>query len=151
MVLILNPNTKEATTTNLSEFQLFIGNRHLSIKDLSGDLIIENLPINEYVLFASSKSKGKFIDFFGKKYVGKIVPDEVKLFFAPKKIPLLGDIPFLGKILFTQSVFVYLAIFIVLLTGLYVYKTKFGLTLTSIGENPIPEIDQQLRKICLIC
>lgn len=47
MVLILNPNTKEATTTNLSEFQLFIGNRHLSIKDFSGDLIIENLPINE--------------------------------------------------------------------------------------------------------
>ncbi len=29
----------------------------------------ENLPINEYVLFASSKSKGKFIDFFGKKYI----------------------------------------------------------------------------------
>lgn len=47
MVLILNPNTKEATTLNLSEFQLFIGNRHLSIKDLSGDLVIENLPINE--------------------------------------------------------------------------------------------------------
>lgn len=47
MVLILNPNTKEATTLNLSEFQLFIGNRHLSIKDLSGDLAIENIPINE--------------------------------------------------------------------------------------------------------
>lgn len=47
MVLILNPNTKEATTLNLSEFQLFIGNRHLSIKDLSGDLTIENIPINE--------------------------------------------------------------------------------------------------------
>ena len=47
MVLILNPNTKEATTLNLSEFQLFVGNRHLSIKDLSGDLVIENIPINE--------------------------------------------------------------------------------------------------------
>ena len=47
MVLILTPNTKEAPTTNLSEFQLFIGNRHLSIKDFSGDLVIENLPINE--------------------------------------------------------------------------------------------------------
>ena len=75
-------------------------------------------------------------NFFGKKYVGKIIPDEVKLFFSPKKIPVLGDIPFLGKILFTQSVFVYLAILIVILTGLYVYNTKFGLTLTSIGENP---------------
>ena len=47
MVLTLNPNTKEATTLNLFEFQLFVGNRHLSIKDLSGDLVIENLPINE--------------------------------------------------------------------------------------------------------
>lgn len=47
MVLILNPNTKEVTTLNLSEFQLFIGNRHLSVRDLSGDLSIENIPINE--------------------------------------------------------------------------------------------------------
>ena len=47
MVLILNPNTKEATTLNLFEFQLFVGYRHLSIIDLSGDLVIENLPINE--------------------------------------------------------------------------------------------------------
>lgn len=49
MVLILNPNTKDATTLNLSEFQLFVGDRHLSIKDLSGDLVIENLPINENI------------------------------------------------------------------------------------------------------
>lgn len=49
MVLILNPNTKEATTLNLSEFQLFVGNRHFSIKDLSGDLVIENIPINENI------------------------------------------------------------------------------------------------------
>ena len=49
MVLILNPNTKDATTLNLSEFQLFVGNRHFSIKDLSGDLVIENLPINENI------------------------------------------------------------------------------------------------------
>lgn len=47
MVLILNPNTKDATTINLSKFHLLIGNRHLSIKDLSGDLVIENFPINE--------------------------------------------------------------------------------------------------------
>ena len=37
-------------------------------------------------------------NFLGKKYVGQIVPDNVKQFFAPKKIPVLGDIPFLGNI-----------------------------------------------------
>lgn len=75
-------------------------------------------------------------NFFGKQYVGKIVPDNVKLFFSPKKIPLLGDIPFLGRIIFNQSIFVYLAIFITIITGIYVYKTKYGLTLSAIGENP---------------
>jgi len=75
-------------------------------------------------------------NFLGKAYVGKIVPDNIKLFFAPKKLPFLGDIPFIGKILFTQSIFVYLSIFIVLFTGFYVYKTKYGLTLSAIGENP---------------
>ena len=47
MTLILNPNTKDATTINLSKFHLLIGNRHFSIEDLSGDLVIENRPINE--------------------------------------------------------------------------------------------------------
>lgn len=49
MTLILNPNTKDATTINLSKFHLLIGNRHFSIEDLSGDLVIENLPINENI------------------------------------------------------------------------------------------------------
>ena len=75
-------------------------------------------------------------NFLGKKYVGQIVPENVKQFFAAKKLPILGDIPFLGNIFFNQSIFIYLAVGIVILTGLYVYKTKYGLTLTSIGENP---------------
>ena len=75
-------------------------------------------------------------NFLGKKYVGQIVPENVKQFFAAKKLPILGDIPFLGNIFFNQSIFIYLAVAIVILTGLYVYKTKYGLTLTSIGENP---------------
>lgn len=49
MTLILNPNTKDATTINLSKFHLLIGNRHFSIEDLSGDLVIENLSINENI------------------------------------------------------------------------------------------------------
>lgn len=49
MTLILNPNTKDATTINLSKFHLLIGNRHFSIEDLLGDLVIENLPINENI------------------------------------------------------------------------------------------------------
>lgn len=47
MVLILNPKSKDKTTINLSEFDIFIGNRHFYIKDLSGDFVIENIPITE--------------------------------------------------------------------------------------------------------
>ena len=48
MVLILNPNTKEATTTNLSEFQLFIGNRHHNTSSKSYTVLIfpDNTLIN---------------------------------------------------------------------------------------------------------
>lgn len=49
MTLILNPNTKDATAINLSKFHLLIGNRHFSIEDLSGDLVIENRPIIENI------------------------------------------------------------------------------------------------------
>ena len=77
-----------------------------------------------------------FANFLGKEYVGKTVPTNVKEFFGVYKIPVLGDIPFLGNIFFNHSTFVYLSYVIVICTGIYLYKTKFGLYLTAIGENP---------------
>lgn len=55
MVLILNPNSPSKTPINLSEFDLFIGNRHLHVKEVSGDLVIENIPI-----ISNSKSRRPF-------------------------------------------------------------------------------------------
>lgn len=75
-------------------------------------------------------------NFLGKEYVGKTVPNNVKAFFGVYKIPLLGDIPFLGNIFFNHSTFVYLSYVIVICAGIYLYRTKFGLYLTAIGENP---------------
>ncbi len=75
-------------------------------------------------------------NFFGKTYVGQTVPQGVKSFFAVYKIPLLSDIPVIGRVFFTQSTFIYLSYIIVILFGIYLYKTKYGLYLTSIGENP---------------
>ena len=41
--------------------------------------------------------------FAGKTLSGKLVPENVKSFFADTKIPLLGDIPVVGKVLFQQD------------------------------------------------
>lgn len=52
------------------------------------------------------------------------------------KIPLLSDIPLVGKAFFSHSILVYLGIVIAVLMWLYFEKTKPGLRLRAIGENP---------------
>lgn len=72
----------------------------------------------------------------GQKVVGQSLPESIKSFFAPVKIPLLGDIPFIGHILFNQDMFVYLSYLITIAVGIYMYKTNAGLNLKAVGENP---------------
>lgn len=74
--------------------------------------------------------------FMGKTLGGKRVPDDVKACFADLKIPLLGDIPGVGKVLFQQDWMVYLGYVLVIVLGIYLYKTKWGLNLRTVGENP---------------
>lgn len=79
---------------------------------------------------------GGLSSFLGKKVVGQVVPDSVKNFFAPVKIPLLSDIPYIGKIFFTHDILVYFSYLIVVILGIYIYKTSIGLNLRAVGENP---------------
>ncbi|WP_238883179.1 ABC transporter permease [Clostridium sp. YIM B02551] len=72
----------------------------------------------------------------GQKVVGQVVPDSVKSFFAQMKIPVLGDIPFVGYILFNQDTFVYISYVLTIIVGIYMYKTRIGLNLRAVGENP---------------
>jgi simple sugar transport system permease protein len=51
-------------------------------------------------------------------------------------IPILSDIPFIGNILFNQNWLTYLAIIMVPLIAIFLYKTKYGLAIRAIGENP---------------
>lgn len=57
--------------------------------------------------------------------------------FQPMPIPLLDQLPVLGDALFRQSLPVYLA-YLVLPLGLHLllFRTRHGLTLRAIGENP---------------
>ncbi len=79
---------------------------------------------------------GGISSFLGQHFVGLTVPESIINFFKPVAIPLLSQIPFIGKVLFSQNVFVYLGLVLAVLTGLYLYKTKNGLNLTMVGENP---------------
>ncbi|PID28724.1 MAG: ABC transporter permease [Candidatus Cloacimonadota bacterium] len=73
--------------------------------------------------------------FLGKDLMGLVVPDSVKLFFKEFKIPFLGDIPVIGEAFFNQGIFVYLGYLSVILVGIYLFNTRFGLYLRAIGEN----------------
>jgi general nucleoside transport system permease protein len=52
-------------------------------------------------------------------------------------IPLLSQIPVLGDIFFRQNAFVYFSWLISLALWYFMYKTKYGLEMRSVGENPL--------------
>ncbi|HEX9014197.1 MAG TPA: ABC transporter permease, partial [Anaerolineaceae bacterium] len=52
-------------------------------------------------------------------------------------IPLLSQIPFLGDIFFNQNWMVYFSILLSVLLYYILFKTSFGLSLRSVGENPM--------------
>jgi ABC-type uncharacterized transport system permease subunit len=51
-------------------------------------------------------------------------------------IPGLTDIPFLGRVLFGQDPFVYLSLAIIVGIWWFLYRTRAGLELRAVGDNP---------------
>lgn len=51
-------------------------------------------------------------------------------------IPLLADIPYLGEVLFDQRVVSYVALLAVPLIWLFLFRSRLGLEIRCIGENP---------------
>ena len=74
--------------------------------------------------------------FLGKPYVSMMTPQAVKSFFASRQIPILGDIPFIGPIFFEQDIFIYFGYALVIVLGFYIYKTRQGLNMRAVGQNP---------------
>jgi len=67
----------------------------------------------------------------GAGFVGeKIVP-------APQlQLPVLSDLPFIGRILFGQDAFVYLSLALIAGIWWFIYRTRWGLVLRAVGDNP---------------
>ena len=75
---------------------------------------------------------GGLSGFFGKSVTG--IASAVK--FEKIAIPLLSKIPVVGEIFFHQDLLVYIMYFIIPASIFYIYKTRAGLILRSLGENP---------------
>ncbi len=81
-------------------------------------------------------------NFIGVYMIGKTdsntwqLPAELIAQMKNVTIPVLSDIPVLGKLLFNYDPFTYVGIVIALLCGWYLFRTKTGLNVQAIGENP---------------
>lgn len=56
--------------------------------------------------------------------------------FEQVDIPLLSDIPVLGPVLFSQRLLTYFAFLLPVAVWFFLYRTKFGLEIRCVGENP---------------
>ena len=90
------------------------------------------LNTNQYATgLALSLFGAGFSAFAGIAYVQEKLPERPH--FA---IPLLGDIPLVGPALFRQHPMVYLAIALVAWLIWFLYRSRTGLVLRSVGESP---------------
>ncbi len=80
-----------------------------------------------------------FVGFFAlsKSATGSLkLPSAITAQMRNIDIPILSDLPIVGELLFSYTPFVYIAIFIAIAMAYYLNKTKTGLKLRAIGENP---------------
>lgn len=64
------------------------------------------------------------------------LPENVTAQMRSIHIPVLSDLPVVGELLFSYNPFVYMGIVVAAVCGWYLYRTKTGLNVQAIGENP---------------
>lgn len=90
------------------------------------------LNTNQYATgLALSLFGAGFSAFAGTRYVQEKLPEQ-----GQHAIPLLADIPFLGNALFRHHPMVYLSVLLTLALIWFLWRTRAGLVLRSVGESP---------------
>lgn len=64
------------------------------------------------------------------------LPENVTAAMRGIHIPVLSDLPIVGELLFSYNPFVYIGVLIAIVSAYYLNKTKAGLSLKAVGENP---------------
>lgn len=75
---------------------------------------------------------GGLSGYLGKSYIGMPAPQT----FGVQAVPGLGGIPVIGPVLFEHDVLVYISYFLPPLLWLFLQRTRPGLYLRALGENP---------------
>ena len=95
-------------------------------------LLVIWLNTNQYATgLALSLFGAGFSAFAGIKYVQEKLPERPRF-----SVPVLGDIPLVGPALFRQHPMVYVAIALVIFLVWFLYRSRAGLVLRSVGESP---------------
>ncbi|MGD8398848.1 MAG: ABC transporter permease [Anaerolineae bacterium] len=97
---------------------------------LRADQVVTGLALTLFGVGLSS-FLGQNLGPGGRPLVGEVGPK-----FAKVAIPLLSDIPFVGPALFRQDPLVYVMYLLVPVSAYYIYRTRPGLHLRAVGENP---------------
>ncbi len=90
-------------------------------------------------LMANQVASGLALTLFGvglSAFVGKPFESVSLLKEGTEHLPLLGDIPVLGPILFRQHYLVYVSWAVFAAVSWFLYKSRAGLVLRSVGESP---------------
>ena len=69
-------------------------------------------------------------------FIGEAMVGKTGYGFEPLHFPILSDLPFLGQVLFQYNVLVYLAVLLVVLLWFLLFRTRLGLEIIAVGENP---------------
>jgi simple sugar transport system permease protein len=88
---------------------------------------------------------------FGRPFIGRPLPQKL----TTLAIPGLAEIPVVGRILFSQDPLFYLAVVLGILLWILLSRTRWGIAIRSVGENPAAAEVQgisvaRIRYLCVL-
>jgi simple sugar transport system permease protein len=88
---------------------------------------------------------------FGRPFIGRPLPQKL----GAVRIPGLAEIPVVGRILFSRDPLFYLAVVLGILLWILLSRTRWGIQIRSVGENPAAAEVQginvaRIRYLCVL-
>ena len=94
------------------------------------DQIVSGIAIN---IFSAGLTVFLVRRFYGQQDIGHV--NQAQLL-PNVNIPVLDQIPFIGQVFFQQNVIVYVALILLVLVHLVLFRTRLGLRIRAVGEHP---------------
>jgi simple sugar transport system permease protein len=94
------------------------------------DQIVSGIAIN---IFAAGLTVFLINRIYGQADVGHVLQADLLPYL---NIPVLDQIPFLGRVLFQHNVIVYVAVILLVVVQIVLFRTRLGLRIRAVGEHP---------------